>query len=209
MGHVKSSFLIGISLLLWLATAFGATDASNALQARLDGIDGVVARFEQQITDMQGFMVEESRGTLHLAKPRFRWEVQTPFPQIILADGDAVEIYDPDLEQVTQRELSGAAHEAPLALLTRADLVLDEHFWVRAQSTEAGVERYTLTPRSADALFETMDLVFRGAALDAMAIRDHSGQQTLIRFADYQARQVIQSSVFELEYPPGTDFVRG
>ena len=206
---MKSWFPIGISLLLWVATALGATDASVALKARLDGIDGVVARFEQQITDTQGFIVEESRGTLHLAKPRFRWEVQSPFPQIILADGDAVEIYDPDLEQVTQRELSGAAHEAPLALLTRADLLLDDHFLVRVQAPESGVERYTLTPLSADALFGTMELVFRGSILDAMTIRDHSGQQTLIRFADYQARQVIQSSVFELEYPPGTDFVRG
>ena len=54
-----------------------------------------------------------------------------------------------------------------------------------------------------------MELVFSGDALNTIAIIDHTGQQTLIRFADYDTQQVIQSSTFELEFPPGTDFVRG
>ena len=210
MDLVKFWSRIGISVALWLsASAYGADDASAGLKAKLDGLDGVIARFQQQITNMQGLLVEETRGTLYLAKPRFRWEVETPFPQIILADRDEIEIYDPDLEQVTQRALSGAVHEAPLALLTQEDLVLDEHFEVYAATPEADVIRYRLRPRSTDALFETLELTFSGAALSAMVISDHSGQQTLISFDEYQAQQVIQSSVFELDYPPGTDFVRG
>jgi len=189
------------------APAAEAVHPAAALEARLLATNGIIANFTQQVSNAQGYVVEQASGTLHVAKPNFRWEVLDPYPQIILARGNELEIYDPDLEQVTAKSLDGAIDQAPLALLTQAELNLDEHFEVDLQRFEQ--QRYTLRPRSVDALFERMELVFRDEALLTLAIYDHSGQQTLIRFTEYRADQVIQSTVFELEYPPGTDFVRG
>ena len=211
MAAVKYLSRIATSLICFISAAVlasdGAEDPTRALQARLLATDGIVANFTQQVTNAQGYVVEQASGTLHVAKPKFRWEVMDPFPQIILANGNQLEIYDPDLEQVTTKTLDGALDQAPLALLTQADLDLGGHFEVDLQAFEN--QRYILRPRSADALFERLELVFLGDKLLTLLIHDHSGQQTVIRFTQYQAGQVIQSEVFELEYPPGTDIVRG
>ena len=211
MAAVKYLSRIATSLIYFISAAVlasdGVEDPTLALQARLLATDGIVANFTQQVTNAQGFVIEQASGTLHVAKPKFRWEVLDPFPQIILADGNQLEIYDPDLEQVTTKTLDGALDQAPLALLTQADLDLGGHFEVDLQAFEN--QRYILRPRSADALFERVELVFLGDKLLTLLIHDHSGQQTVIRFTQYQAGQVIQSELFELEYPPGTDIVRG
>jgi len=211
MEAVKFWFPIAISALLSVVChpALRADAAADELQARLVGLDGVIAAFTQQITDSKGYIVEEATGMLHLAKPRFRWEVKAPFAQIILADGNQVQIYDPDLEQVTERNIDGAIDQAPLALLTRSELTLEDHFMVDEPAIDGAYSRYVLRPISSDALFERLELVFKQQQLDTLAIYDHAGQQTLIRFTDYAHTQVIQSSMFELDYPPGTDFVRG
>jgi chaperone LolA len=129
---VKFWFLIAISALASIVSyaPLRADTVADELQARLVDLDGIVARFTQQITDAKGFVVEEATGTLHLAKPQFRWQVEAPFAQIIVAHGGQVEIYDPDLEQVTQRDIDGAIDQAPLALLTQEELALEEHFHV-------------------------------------------------------------------------------
>ena len=211
MEAVKFWFPIAISALLSVVChpALRAGTAADALQARLVSLDGLVAKFTQQITDAKGYVLEEATGTLHLAKPHFRWQIEAPFAQIILAKGDHVQIYDPDLEQVTERDIDGAIDQAPLALLTRSELALDEHFVVDESQIDSGYSRYILRPTSDDALFERLELVFKHQQLDTLAIYDHAGQQTLIRFTEYADAQVIQSSMFELDYPPGTDFVRG
>ena len=215
MAVVKYWSLTAISCLLALvstgvyAAESASVSAPDDLQSRLQSLDGVVATFDQEISNSQGFLIEQANGTLHLAKPRFRWEVEAPFPQIILANGDHIQIYDPDLEQVTEREIDGSLDQAPLALLTRSELGLEDHFAVQMVSDEPGVTRFVLRPISEDALFSSMEMEFREDKLSMLVIFDYTGQQTLIRFANYLSQQVIQSSVFELEFPPGTDFVRG
>jgi len=205
---VKYWFQIASSAVLGFAASLNAADAADSLQTRLVHLDGIVADFTQEITDAQGYVIEEANGTLHLAKPRFRWQIEAPFAQIILADGDHIQVYDPDLEQVTERDIDGALDQAPLALLTQQALALRDHFVVERYDSGQR-DRYVLQPVSDDALFQRLEIEFAGERLDTLAIYDHAGQQTRIRFTDYASAQVIQSSTFELEYPPGTDFVRG
>jgi len=205
-------------LLLWLGEAVAAVGAPESgsvpeseLERRLLAMDQVVANFTQQVRDAQGYVTEQASGTLQLAKPNFRWEVLAPFPQIIVAKGGQLAIYDPDLEQVTTKILDESLTQTPLSLLTQAKLDLSVDFDVsRVDSGESAAERiFVLRPRAQDALFQFFEVTFLGDQLQALKIFDHTGQETLIRFTDYQSSQVIQSQVFELEYPPGTDFVRG
>ena len=123
MVAVKFWCLLGISLSLFAGSARAASPEAS-LSARLAGLDSIQAAFEQRISNAQGFLLEESAGTLHLKKPNFRWDVNEPFPQIILARGEAVQIYDPDLEQVTERSIGDALDRTPLALLTSETLDL-------------------------------------------------------------------------------------
>ena len=184
-------------------------DPLEALRHRLLGLNGIVAGFEQQITSPRGVVIEQSSGTLYLYKPAFRWDVNDPYPQMILAREGIVHVYDPDLEQVTERDLDDSLDQAPLALLTRSDLALGDYFKVMQLGGEPEVDRFELYPTGPNSLFARMQLVFEGQLLSALVIYDHVGQTTLIRFAEYEPGQVIQSDVFEMRYPPDTDFVRG
>ena len=48
---------------------------------------------------------------MSLAAPRlFRWEYVKPYPQLIVADGKTVWVYEPDLQQATVRDQGSEAH---------------------------------------------------------------------------------------------------
>jgi len=182
-----------------------------SLEARLIAIDSVRAQFEQQVTNARGGIVEQSSGTLLLAKPNFRWDVEAPFPQTIVATASELKIYDPDLEQVTVRDIAQAPADTPLALLTSSDLNLTAQYHVDQSPRVPDRDIFILTPKASDALFARLEVVFAidSDHLEALVILDHTGQQTIVRFTTFATEQVLQSDVFQLDYPPDTDVVRG
>ncbi|MDQ3268888.1 MAG: outer membrane lipoprotein chaperone LolA, partial [Pseudomonadota bacterium] len=101
---------------LFASTAMaGARDELNAFTKGLKGLDG---QFTQQVFDANGKLKETASGQLALSAPRlFRWEYVKPYPQLIVADGRKVWIYDEDLEQVTVRPQGVEEQSNPLAAL--------------------------------------------------------------------------------------------
>jgi outer membrane lipoprotein carrier protein len=211
--------MLGLSVVVWSADlrpdtmrseeATTVPDEDPAVRAELSQalheLDGLAAGFRQQISDAQGRIVETSTGQVRLARPDFRWEVNDPFPQIILTDGDSLKIYDPDLEQLTIRPLQNALQDTPLALLTRNNVVLGNRFAV----FRAGESSFDLKPTSPDALFANIQLTFDADRLTRLVISDHLGQQTQIEFEQFLPSSVIQSSDFILDVPPETDVIGG
>src|SRR5690606_27744491 len=83
-----------------------------------------------------------------LSAPRmFRWEYEQPFPQLIVADGNDVWVYDPDLEQVTVRPQGREEQQSPLAVLIDPEQ-LERQFLVASAGSEGGLEWVELTPRA-------------------------------------------------------------
>lgn len=146
--------------------------------------------------------METSNGELSLLAPSARWEVFAPFPQIVLLNDDELKIYDPDLEQLTIRKITGSWADVPLAILLNHDL-LQDHF----QVTEEGEGIYLLSPTAFETLFTQMRLTFLAGRVQSLWIVDHATQVTEIIFE--QQNQVVQSEFFELVLPPGTEIVRG
>jgi len=69
-------------------------------------VNAFSARFEQTLYDADGDTLQTSSGTVVLERPaRFRWEYAASDSdasgQVLVADGERVWLYDPDLEQVT------------------------------------------------------------------------------------------------------------
>ena len=107
-------------LILFLALAAGVAHAGAREQMDVfsNGVQGLAASFEQRVYDAGGALKETSSGTVQLQAPRqFRWEYLKPYPQLIVADGDHIWIYDPDMEQVNVRQQSLEEQNSPLALL--------------------------------------------------------------------------------------------
>ena len=142
----------------------------------------------QQVFDANGKRKESSSGRVALSAPRlFRWEYVKPYPQLIVADGKKVWVYDPDLEQVTVRAQGVEEQNSPLAALIDPSR-LDRDFTVEEGGQADGLEWLVLKPKQADnASFETARLGFDATGLARMEVVDALGQRTEIAFSTEDA----------------------
>ncbi len=185
-----------------------ADDASAELISLIDAFDQVTGRFAQTIVDASLRTLEESSGSLALQRPKFRWQVETPFAQLIIADGAEMQIYDPDLAQLSLHDIDKNLGPTPLTILLGDTETLATEFTV-SRSTDGAMQRFVLRPRSQSALFIQVELIFQGRLLERLAIWDSAGQLTRIQFSEMQLTQGIEAERFELILPEGTDVIRG
>lgn len=202
------SLIHRLTALLLSASSAAAVAAPPALDAFSQGLKGLDGRFEQRVYDADGQLTEETRGRVALAAPRqFRWEYEAPFPQLIVADGDHVWIYDPDLEQVQVRIQSHEEQQSPLTVLIDPT-ELERQFVVKPAASAGGLEWVELTPREQDdAQFASARLAFDGNALVRMEMSDALGQRTEISFQQWQRNPAFAAGTFSFVPPEGVDVV--
>ncbi|MGI9327421.1 MAG: outer membrane lipoprotein chaperone LolA, partial [Pseudomonadales bacterium] len=157
-----------------------AADARSLLADRLNSLDAYRAHFSQFIEGARGDVIEESTGEIAMQRPRLRWEVDAPYPQIIVANAEEMRIYDPDLAQVMIKPMSKALSETPVALLTQEQVTLNDQFDVVFLPGDdvSAEDVFLLTPLQADSLFQEIRLHFEREALTQLLIFDHLGQYT-------------------------------
>ena len=200
------------ALLVVLAGAAAAdpfeTDRA-ALAERLQAVQRYVADFTQTVYGVRGEVLEESQGHVWLDRPRFKWVVEDPYPQVLVTEGDALKLYDPDLEQLTVRPLEEALKDTPVSLLTRDAVAITERYAVMLIDDEAGAS-FVIEPDSDETLYREIVLHFDTGTLTGLDILDHLGQRTEIRFDPLAGdAAVIDDGTFTLEVPPGTDVIGG
>lgn len=202
------SLMVRLAALLLLAPAAVAQAAPPALDAFSRGLKGLDGRFEQRVYDAEGQLTEETRGRVALSAPRqFRWEYEAPFPQLIVADGDHVWIYDPELEQVQVRIQSHAEQQSPLTVLIDPT-ELERQFVIKPVAAAGGFEWVELTPREKDdAQFASARLAFEGEALMRMEMSDTLGQRTEISFQQWKRNPAFAADTFRFTPPEGVDVV--
>ena len=85
----------------------GDNGGATRLRDFLANVQGMEARFRQQVIDSRQQVLEDASGSVVMQRPgRFRWNYQAPFERVIVADGEKVWLYEADLEQVTIRRLT-------------------------------------------------------------------------------------------------------
>ena len=205
---MRLSTMLGIAAILVATTAHAA--ARDDLDAFTRGLKGLQGGFAQTVYAADGTKKETSTGRVSLSAPRlFRWEYVKPYPQLIVADGKTVWVYDPDLEQVTRRPQGATEQNSPLAALVDP-AKLDQDYLVAEAGTADGLEWLTLTPRDKDnASFESARLGFDRKGLSRMAFTDLLGQRTEIVFANWQRNPAFASGTFSYVPPKGVDVVGG
>jgi outer membrane lipoprotein carrier protein len=163
-------------------------------------------RFTQTVTSPDGKRRKVSQGVFEFQRPnRFRFVYAKPFEQIIVADGQKVWMYDPDLNQVSVRRLSQALGATPAALLAGGSL--DQDFELAAQPPRDGLEWVQATPRQRDGTIQTMRVGFRGKELAALEVLDPFGQRSLLQFPEFKAHAVVPPEQFRFTPPPGADLI--
>lgn len=201
-------------LLLFLlidATAWAADSADTAVQqltALLTRSHTLQADFLQYTLDASGANIQESKGKIWLQRPHlFRWHTEPPFEQIIVADGELLWFYDPDLEQVIVQKYNAAMAATPMALLSGAVESLASSFDVHAYTDEIG-SHFVLKPLASDSLFEVLTLSFKDERISQISIEDSLDQKTLIQFQESIFNQPIDPQQFKFSVPAGVDEIR-
>jgi outer membrane lipoprotein carrier protein len=173
------------------------------------GLKGLDGHFEQKVFEASGRLKEDSTGSVALSAPRlFRWEYLKPHPQVIVADGDHVWVYDPDLEQVTVKNQGGEEQQSPLTVLIDPT-ELDRRYVVDDAGVHDGLKWISLAPKEKgdDAAFKVALLGFNGDDLQSMKLTDNLGQRTEIVFSGWRRNPTFAKGVFTFTPPKGVDIV--
>ncbi|NZA27940.1 outer membrane lipoprotein chaperone LolA [Luteimonas sp. SJ-92] len=201
-----SRILVVLAATCFAGSAFaGAREALASFTSNLEGLDG---RFSQQVYDGRGRVKESSSGRVALSAPRlFRWEYVEPYPQLIVADGRRVWVYDPDLEQVTVQPQSAEEQNSPLAALIEPGR-LDRDYRVEESGTADGLEWLAVAPKGdAEAGFQSARLGFDATGLARMEVVDALGQRTAIAFSGWKKNPDFAQGTFTYTPPEGVDVV--
>ncbi|MEY4725645.1 MAG: hypothetical protein RLZ36_272, partial [Pseudomonadota bacterium] len=105
-----------------------------------------------------------STGQFSFLRPtRFRFDYIKPFPQVIVADGQTLWLYDTDLEQVTARKQSQALGSTPAALVATAVDVgsLQKEFNLEAQADADGLQWVQANPKNRDSTIQSVRMGLR------------------------------------------------
>lgn len=205
------------SILLLLVGAIPAaahavdTADTAALDTFMAEVNAFSARFEQTLYDADGDTLQTSSGTVVLERPaRFRWEYAASDSdasgQVLVADGERVWLYDPDLEQVTVNRIDERVAGTPLVVLMGTE-PLNSVFSVEGLGNSDGIDWFELSPMTADGDFDAVFVGLLEGDLAAMELRDSFGQATQIRFSDFDADIDPDDELFTFVAPPGVDVI--
>lgn len=193
-----------------LAGGLAHAGGRASLDTFTKGLKGLDGQFTQEVFDTKGKRKESSSGRVALSAPSlFRWEYVKPHPQLIVADGKAVWVYDPDLSQVTTRPQGQEAQNSPIAALVDPQR-LERDFILKEAADREGLSWLDIQPkREDDAGFRLARLGFQGATLARMEITDALGQRTDIRFSAWKRNPAFSADTFKFRVPKGVDVIGG
>jgi outer membrane lipoprotein carrier protein len=211
-GRMKK--LIALGLLLACAgsaRASGLDSLENFVKSAKSGR----ADFTQVVTaptrEGQPARSKTSSGSFEFVRPsRFRFVYKKPFEQTIVADGQTLWLYDPDLKQVTSRKQSRVLDSTPAALIAAApDLAaLRKDFELQDAGEEDGLQWVQATPKAKDGQLRSVKVGFRGNELATLEILDGFGQQSVITFSKMELNVAIPPEEFNFKPPAGADVLK-
>lgn len=178
------------------------------------------AEFTQVVTppakDGQARRSKTSTGQFAFMRPtRFRFDYLKPFAQVIVADGQTLWLYDPDLEQVTARKQAQALGNTPAALVATASEIgaLERDFQLQEAGDAEGLQWVQATPKQRDGTLQNVRIGLRvdasGVSLVRLDILDQFGQRSQIGFQHFEANPAgLGAAQFQFSPPRGVDVIR-
>lgn len=203
----KTLFLLSFCLLSTVAGANDSGPARGELERFANAMQRFQADFTQTVQSQDGQVQDQTEGQVWLQSPdKLRWVYSGEFPEIIVADGKNIWVYDESLEQVTVKPQPEHASDSPLMILADVSR-LDEQF----QVTELGdfEDMWLLELRSleSESEFERILLGMVQGGIRMMAMEDAFGQRTEIQFENVLLNQPANPALFSFTPPEGTDVV--
>lgn len=188
------------------STLSNDSQAVAALASRLESIQTLSARFDQNALKENGRNQSQS-GELQLKRPNmYRWLTREPFRQEIIARDGKVWNIDHDLMQVVIQGQNPNARNTPVQLLSGNARAFLQTYRV-SRVVSKGNETYTLKPMEANDLFEQLEIRFTQGRLAAMAIQDSLGGERQIKLEEVSINAPLSDSLFQVSLPRDYDLI--
>lgn len=186
-------------------TVVSTTQLANELKQYLTPVNTLKAHFSQTTTDAKGRKLQTTKGIMQIKRPElFRWQINDPFPQLLVSNGKKVWIYDQELQQVTIRPMDQQTNTVPAAILSGDIAHLAKNYTVKA-SGPTNSRTFVLAPKQKDSLFETLTLTFTRHHLSKMILSDSLGTKTTIHFSEVIENKFISDKQFVFTPPKNAD----
>ena len=204
-----ASILMLTCVLFFANSSQAQQDDIAELEALLGNINTLRADVEQLIVESDGGVLEESQIKMQLKKPGgFYWETLTPFPELVVTNGELLWNYQPDLEQVVIENWDSERSELAAQLLSGQTANLGEEYeTVLAPEVATDITEFILTPRAADSVYSQIMITFVSDELDMIHLRNKNGEQTVWRFSAVQRNTRIPDAQFVFEPPVGIEVI--
>lgn len=202
--HLAAAALLAASpFMAW------AADAPQQLRQFIATVPSASGHFtQQQLGQGQQQGKPAQSGDFSFRRPgQFSWAVKKPYEQLIVSDGKQVYQYDPDLAQVTVRNVDQSIGASPAAILFGSGS-LDEAFEISALPSKDGLDWLRAKPRGADAGFTHVDIGFRDNMPRRLDLLDSFGQVTRIELSNIVANPKLAQDAFKFTPPAGVDVVK-
>ena len=157
----------------------------------LEGQNTASGTFRQSVVDINGAVAFSSTGRFAALKPHhFRWEIESPDRQLLIATPEAFWQWDKDLDVVVLRD-APEIEDLPISAIWNG--TVDDRTSSDEEPGRFGDEVKNLSVRSPD---ENTIIV---------RFEDSLGQKTLFEF-NLETQRVVNPSTFVMTVPDGVDF---
>lgn len=198
-------FLIA-GLLLFSLPVF-SSEAVQQLDKFFSEVNSFQGQFLQTVFNENDEVIQDAKGNIALDKPgRFRWQYTQPYPQLILADGEYLWIYDEELLQAIAKPIDVALGNAPIMLLTDIR-PLAEDFEIMEAPTRDGLNWVELVPLIQDTEFHRIQIGLDAKGIQKMVLHDYFSQKTVIEFINLEMNVKFPNEYFTFTAPEGVDVV--
>lgn len=197
-----------LSLALCLLAIMSHASPASDLNDLLTSMTTLRADYVQTTVDPKFQDKQVVEGKALLARPnQFRWDIQKPYQQLLVADGSRLWIYDADLSQVTVQPLQENLKDTPALLLAGDPRAVTDHFKVKVRDTGFGQKTFELTPLDEDSLMRGVQLTFKGSVIYQMVLIDNLHQVVTIEFSQIQINESLPQDLFRFVPPAGVDVI--
>ena len=204
---LKVVLAIGFYLVSSVVYANEPGPARSELERFANELDRFQAEFTQTVKSQDGRIQDQTHGQVWLQSPdKLRWVYTGEFPEIIVADGKNIWIYDESLEQVTVKPQSDQATDSPLMILADVSQ-LDAQFQVTELGDFEDLLLLELKSLDSESEFERVLLGLDASGIRMMAMEDNFGQRTEIYFENVLINPPADPNLFLFTPPEGTDVV--
>ncbi|GGZ87064.1 outer-membrane lipoprotein carrier protein [Ignatzschineria indica] len=174
---------------------------------RVDTTTGelIVEKNNRALTEKEQQLSSKKDQKAQTSSPKFLFDYQKPYQQILISNGKKFWFYDVDLMQVIIKPLSEVLNNPVLQILLSSD-PLDQYFDIK---TVRDRREYLLTPKMGHSDLEVKDIqvIFANRKIYSFNVEDVTGQKISFVMKRVQENREIPASRFDFTIPADVDVI--